>query len=99
MFPTSQPGALTRCSLPVANGIAFSFRMARRGEIEMKPLISVASLGRVASLFACIAGFASFTIAPVCAQEPLFGELPSDAHLSAYQAALVELAKTSDAAT
>ena len=65
----------------------------------MKPLISVASFGRVASLFACIAGFASFTIAPVCAQEPLFGELPSEAHLSAYQAALVELAKTSDAAT
>jgi hypothetical protein len=54
---------------------------------------------RLAALFGCFAGFVSLAIAPVCAQEPLFRELASDVSLSAHQAALIELAKTSDAMT
>jgi hypothetical protein len=64
----------------------------------MKRLVNTA-ISRLASLSGCFAGFAGFAIAPVCAQEPLFLELPSHAHLSVHQAALVELAKTSGAAT
>jgi peptidyl-Asp metalloendopeptidase len=58
-----------------------------------------AQINRLASLFGCFAGFAGFAIAPLCAQEPLFRELPSHARLSAHQVALVELASASSAAT
>src|SRR5262249_37948414 len=51
------------------------------------------------SLLGCFAGFANLAIAPVCAQQQLFRELPSGANLGAHQMALVELAKTSDAVT
>jgi len=61
--------------------------------------ISIPRLSRLASLLGCSVGFASFAIAPLCAQEPLFRELPSNARLSRHQAELVKLAKASAAAT
>src|SRR5215813_8074598 len=60
---------------------------------------SIPRISRLASLFGCFAAFAGFAIAPLCAQEHLFRELPSHAHLSAHQAALVQLAGASSAAT
>jgi hypothetical protein len=66
--------------------------------IAVIPFINIANI-RLASLFGGFAGFVSLAIAPVCAREPLFRELLSDVRLSAHQAALVELASASGAAT